>query len=142
MMRVLSARRSLALAAALASLLLGFVLGRYSARNAHSAQDYTGADRRNSRDAIGQAGAEKEARSALANVSVEQLSHIPPSELAEVLEHRDAREIAQLAQKFDLLPPNPLTYANLRPFFKTWAQFDERAASKLPSPLRTLGPER
>jgi hypothetical protein len=118
------------LAAALASLSLGFVIGRYSARNPHSAQDYAGADALNSREASGRPRAEAESRSALANVRIEQLSHIPPSELAEVLEHRDAREIAQLAQKFDVLPPNPATYANLRPLFKTWAQFDERAAFK------------
>lgn len=128
-MRVLNAR-SVALAAALASLLLGFVIGRYSARNAHSSHDYAGGDARNSREAFGHPRAEAEARSALASVRVEQLSHIPLSELAEVLEHRDAREIAQLAQKFDFLSPNPQTYANLRPFFKTWAQFDERSAFK------------
>jgi hypothetical protein len=119
-----------ALTAVLVSLSVGFVIGRYSARNAHSANDYVGADARNSREAFGHPRAEAEARSALASVRVEQLSHIPLSELAEVLEHRDAREIAQLAQKFDLLPPNPATYANLRPFFKTWAQFDERSAFK------------
>jgi hypothetical protein len=131
MMRVLNARRSVALAAALASLLLGFVLGRYSARNAQLAQDYPGADARNSREPFGHPRAEREARSALASVRVEQLSHIPPSELAEVLEHRDAHEIAQLAKKFDILPPNPETYANLRPLFKTWAQFDEGSAFKI-----------
>ena len=129
-MRVLNARRSVAWAAALASLLLGFVIGRYSARNVHSAHDYADADARNSREALGHPRAEAEARPALASVRLEQLSHIPLSELAEVLEHRDAREIAQLAQKFDLLPPNPQTYANLRPFFKSWAQFDERSAFK------------
>jgi hypothetical protein len=119
-----------ALAAALASISAGFVIGRYTARNAHSAQDYPGADAGNSPEAFGYPRAKAETRSALASVRIEQLSHIPLSELAEVLEHRDAREIAQLAQKFDLLPPNPATYANLRPFFKTWAQFDERSAFK------------
>ena len=131
MMRVLNAMRSVALAAALASLLLGFVIGRYSgARTARSAHDDAGADARNSREAFARPRAEMETRSALASVQVEQLSHIPPAELAEVFEHRDAREIAQLAQKFDSLPPNPQTYANLRPLFKTWAQFDERSAFK------------
>ena len=130
-MRVLNAMRSVALAAALASLLLGFAIGRYSgARNVRSAHDDAGVDARNSREAFDNPRAEGEARSALASVQVEQLSHIPPSELAEVLEHRDAREIAQLAQKFDSLPPNPQTYANLRPLFKTWAQVDERSAFK------------
>lgn len=118
----------MALAVALASLLLGFVIGRYSAGNAHSAHDYAGADK--SREAFGPPHVEAKHRSPLASVRVEQLSHIPPSELAEVLEHRDAGEIAQLAQKFGFLPPNPATYANLRPFFKTWAQFDERSAFK------------
>lgn len=120
----------MALAAVLASLLLGFVTGWYTARNAHSAHHYAGTDALNSREASAHPRAETEARSTLASVRIEQLSHIPLSELAEVLEHRDAREIAQLAQKFDSLPPNPQTYANLRPFFKTWAQFDERSAFK------------
>ena len=130
MMRVLNARQSVALIAVLVSLLLGFAIGRYSARNTYSAHDYAGTDARTSRGALSNPRTEPEARSALANVQVEQLSHVPPSELAEVLDHRSPREIAQLAQKFESLSPNPQTYANLRPLFKTWAQFDERSAFK------------
>lgn len=120
----------MALAVTLASLSVGFLAGRYSAGNTRSADDYAGADERSSREVFSHLPAEVEARSALANVRVDRLSHIPPAELAEVLQDRNAGEIAQLAQKFDLLPPNPMTYANLRPFFKTWAQFDERSAFK------------
>jgi hypothetical protein len=128
-MRLFSGRWAGALAA-VAVLLVGFGLGRYSAPDAHSVHDVARAEAQNKRDASGQLHAEGEPRSPLASIRLEQLSHIPPSELAEVLEHRDAREMAQLAQKFDSLPPNPQTYANLRPFFKTWAQLDERSAFK------------
>lgn len=127
---MLNAGRCVALAIVVASLLVGFVIGRYSAGNAPSADHYAGVDGRRSREARSRPAAEVEARPSLTNVRVEQLSHVPPAELAEVLQDRDPREIAQLAQKFDSLPPNPMTYANLRPFFKTWAQFDERSAFK------------
>lgn len=130
MLRVSNARRSVALAAAPVLLLLGFVIGRYSATDANSRHDQAAANARNSRETSEHLRWEAEDRPALASIRVEDLSHIPSSELAEVLEHRDAREIAQLAQKFDSLPPNPATYANLRPFFKTWAQFDEQSAFK------------
>jgi hypothetical protein len=114
----------------MAMLLLGFVMGRYTAPNADSMHDFAGVEAQNKREAPGQPRAAGESRAPLATIRLDELSHIPPSELAEVLEHRDPREMAQLAQRFDLLPPNPATYANLRPLFKTWAQSDERSAFK------------
>ena len=128
-MRVISGRWFWAVAA-LGFLLLGFVLGRFSASNVRPPHDLASAEARSTSKTSGHLRAEHEARSPLSSVRVEELSHIPPSELAEVLEHRDAREIALLAQKFDSLPPNPQTYANLRPLFKMWAQLDEKAAFK------------
>ncbi len=41
---------------------------------------------------------------------------------------RDPKELLELARKFDRYPPDPQTYANLRPFFKSWAQIDADAA--------------
>lgn len=58
------------------------------------------------------------ARSSLLDVRVDQVSHVPISEIRDLLSNRDVSEIAELAHKFDALPPNPQTYSNLRPFFK------------------------
>ena len=116
--------------AALGLLLLGFIVGRYSAPDGRLGDDSSAGKSQTSRETREQPGPDDEARSSLATIRIEELSHIPPSELAEVFGHRRPAEIAALAKKFDSLPPNPTTYANLRPLFKTWAQFDEKTAFK------------
>jgi hypothetical protein len=129
MLRLFNAKWVLPALIAIASLLIGFVSGRSWGpdRRANVQED---AAARKLRESSGNRPSGDERHPDLATIRVEELAHIPPSELAEVLEHCSPRELAQLAQRFNSFPPNPNTYANLKPFFKIWAQSDEQSAFK------------
>ncbi len=108
---------------------LGFAIGRLTApASGRSNSDAAEIGTTQSTSTLPEHRAVQAITEGLAQVRVDRLSHVPLSELHGFMLDRDPKELLELARKFDSYPPDPQTYANLRPFFKTWAQIDADAA--------------